>query len=189
MNYTSDEDCVKRILKGDDRAFSCLIEKHKEMVFTIVIRVVENREEAEEVAQDVFLKIYHTLGSFKGMSKFSTWLYRIAYNAAISHVRKSKPNFIPLHENIQETSSGTVEVPELLEVNEEAQRREVLSQALGILKQEELLLINMHYQGQMSIEQISEVTGLSNSNTKVKLFRARKKLSETMNKLIKQKYQ
>lgn len=184
MKYTSDEDCVERILKGDSRAFSKLIERHKNMVFTIVFRIVERREEAEEVAQDVFMKMYQALETFQGASKFSTWLYRIAYNMAISHVRKSKPNYVPLLDNAMEASDEMVETPEMMEPTFGAQRQEALTEAMKMLKQEEILLINMHYTEQMSIEQISEITGLSQSNAKVKLFRVRKKLMEHINEIL-----
>ncbi|MDR0364695.1 MAG: RNA polymerase sigma factor [Bacteroidales bacterium] len=187
MKYTSDEDCIERILKGDSRAFSWLIEHHKNMVFTIVFRIVEQREEAEEVAQDVFIKIFQTIDTFKGSSKFSTWLYRIAYNMAISHIRKSKPDFVPLHDNVNESSDEIIDSQNTMEPTFDRQRQEALSEALTLLKQEEILLINMHYSQQMSVEQISEITDLSQSNVKVKLFRARKKLSELINEIIERK--
>jgi RNA polymerase sigma-70 factor (ECF subfamily) len=78
------------VLKGEQSAYTFLVEKHKNLVFSIVLKVLSSREDAEEVAQDVFLKAYQSLGSFEMKSKFSTWLYRIAYNAAISKTRKKK---------------------------------------------------------------------------------------------------
>ena len=180
MEYIPDEAYIKRILSGDGRAFSHLVERHKAMVFTISLRITSHREEAEEVAQDVFLKMYQSLHTFKGNSKFSTWLYSIAYNMAISHVRKSRPDYIPLSDVEYKTADEQDEPIIFDNESNDHQRHIALSHALDTLKQDELLLINMYYTQQMSIEQISEITKLSQSNVKVKLFRIRKKLSEEM---------
>jgi len=183
MEYVSDEVYIKRVLSGDSRAFSCLIDRHKAMVFTISLRITGQREEAEEVSQDVFLKMYQALHTFKGSSKFSTWLYSIAYNMAVSRVRKSRPDYVPLSDVEFKMSDKHDETMIFDDESDDNQRRNALSCALNHLKQDELLLINMYYTQQMSIEQISEITKLSSSNVKVKLFRIRQKLSnEIMNK-------
>jgi RNA polymerase sigma-70 factor (ECF subfamily) len=80
-------------LEGDSSAYAAIVDKHKEMVFTIAVKIVRNQQDAEEVAQDVFVKAFHALATFKGDAKFSTWLYRIAYNTAISATRRKKPDF------------------------------------------------------------------------------------------------
>jgi RNA polymerase sigma-70 factor (ECF subfamily) len=180
MEYVSDEVYIKRVLSGDGRAFSCLVDRHKAMVFTISLRITGHREEAEEVAQDVFLRMYQALNTFKGSSKFSTWLYSIAYNMAVSHVRKSRPGYVPLSDVEYKMSDEHNEAIIFDDEDDDTRRQIALSRALDRLKQEELLLINMYYTQQMSIEQVSEITKLSASNVKVKLFRIRKKLSEEM---------
>jgi RNA polymerase sigma-70 factor (ECF subfamily) len=183
MKYISDEDCISRILKkNDNRAFAILVEHHKAMVFTIALRIIGCKEDAEEIAQDVFLKIYNTLHTFKSNSKFSTWLYSIAYNAAISHVRKSKPTFVPFESNACEMADETEDV--LLFDNQDAiMQQNRLQESMKQLKEEDILLINMYYTQNMSIEEISGITDLSESNIKVKLFRIRKKLAEKMNNI------
>lgn len=181
MEYISDEIYIKRVLSGDDRAFSCIVDRHKAMVFTISLRIIGQRENAEEVAQDVFLKMYRALHTFKGNSKFSTWLYSIAYNMAISYVRRLQPDYIPLSEvefKMPDESDNIMIFN--AEDDDDNKKRIALSHALNNLKREELLLINMYYTQQMSIEQISEITKLSLSNVKVKLFRIRQKLSNEM---------
>jgi len=178
MEYVPDEIYIKRVLSGDGRAFSCLVERHKAMVFTISLRITGHRETAEEVAQDVFLKMYQALNTFKGSSKFSTWLYSIAYNMAISHVRKSRPDYVPLSDVEYKAADEHNETMIFKDESDDRQRQIALSRALDTLKQDELLLINMYYTQQMSIEQISKITKLSQSNVKVKLFRIRKKLSD-----------
>jgi len=84
---------IEKVVAGDNSAYRTLVEKHKELVFTIAVKILRNREEAEEVAQDVFLKAFNALPNFKAEAKFSTWLYRITYNTAISQSRRKKPVF------------------------------------------------------------------------------------------------
>ena len=96
MRFESDSYYIEKVLNNDVAAFSKLIDKHKEMVFTVAVRILRNREDAEEIAQDTFIKAYKSLKTFKRESKFSTWLYRIAYNAAISKTRKKRLQTVDL---------------------------------------------------------------------------------------------
>ena len=90
MKFKSDSFYIDQVLKGDTKSFAYLIDKHKDMVYTVALRIIRNREDAEELAQDVFVKAFQSIDKFKKESKFSTWLYRIAYNTSISKVRKKK---------------------------------------------------------------------------------------------------
>ena len=85
---TTDTDLIALVLKGDQSAYAALVERYQNFVFTIVLRYVKSREDAEEVAQDVFVKAYRSLADFKGTSKFSTWLYTITTTSSISFLRK-----------------------------------------------------------------------------------------------------
>ena len=86
----SDEEIIGRILKGDQSAFAMLVERYKNYVFTLVLRFTENREDAEEISQDVFVKAYRSLADFRGDSKFSTWLFTITRTTCLSFLRKKK---------------------------------------------------------------------------------------------------
>ena len=88
-------------LKGDTNAFSILVEKYKTMVFTLALKMVKSREEAEEISQDAFLKAYKYLPNFKGDSKFSTWIYRVAYNTSLDRIKSNKRKQNKLHETIK----------------------------------------------------------------------------------------
>ena len=79
---TNDEYYIDLIINGDTNAFEVLVDRYKDMVFTLTLRILKNREEAEEAAQDTFMKTYKSLSRFKGDSKFSTWIYKIAYNTS-----------------------------------------------------------------------------------------------------------
>jgi len=184
MKFQDDNEYIRRVLSGDVSAYASLVAKHKSLVFSIVLKIVNNREDAEEISQDVFLKAFQSLNTFEGKSKFSTWLYRIAYNAAISKTRKKKVEMVSIEENFVANYSTDVISLNMneLDINE---RQLILEKALMRLQEEDNLLITLFYKNENSIEDISDITGLSTSNVKVRLHRIRKRLYEEMNGLIK----
>ncbi len=184
MKVQDDNETIGRVLNGDVAAYASLVAKHKNLVFSIVVKIVNNREDAEEISQDVFLKAYQSLNTFERKSKFSTWLYRIAYNAAISKTRKKKVEMVALEETVI-TNYSTDEIGRNMNELEETSRQFILEKALQRLPEEDSLLITLYYKNENSIEDISDITGLSNSNVKVRLHRIRKKLYEEMNGLMK----
>ena len=89
MEERTDEYFIQKALAGDIHSFTVLIDRYKDLVYTLSLRLVRNREDAEELSQDVFLKVYRSLGQFRGASKFSTWLYRIVYTTGINQIKKN----------------------------------------------------------------------------------------------------
>lgn len=186
MAYESDDFYLSRIIAGDIQAYSFLVNKHKSLVFTIVLRICGSREDAEEVAQDVFVKAFNSLGSFKRESQFSTWLYRIAYNMAISKTRKRKIETVELDERFSNQWSD--EEPNNGDYCLTYEEKETIAkQSLNSLDSEDALLITLFYNQQLSTEEISKITSLSVSNVKVRLFRIRKKLMSIVSKKQEQK--
>jgi RNA polymerase sigma factor (sigma-70 family) len=184
MKFQDDNNYIGRVLNGDVSAYASLVAKHKSLVFSIVLKIVNNREDAEEISQDVFLKAYQSLNTFEKKSKFSTWLYRIAYNAAISKTRKKKVEMVAIEETVI-TNYSTDEIGRNINELDENDRQMILEKALKRLPDEDSLLITLFYKNENSIEDISEITGLSASNVKVKLHRIRKRLCDEMNELMK----
>lgn len=179
MKYQDDDYYIDRVLSGDVSAYSMLISKHKNLVFSIALKILNNHEDAEEVAQDCFLKAYQSLKTFEKKSKFSTWLYRIVYNAAISRTRKKRIDFIPMdnyviHNYTEDEFSKGIE-----EIDPEEQKV-MVEKAIQHLTDDEGLLITLFYKGENSVEEISNITGLSMSNVKVRLHRIRKKLHDAL---------
>ncbi len=163
---------IESILAGDMQSFSCLISKYEKMAFTLAFRIVGNREEAEEVTQDAFLKMYQALPEFRFESKFSSWLYRIVYRTALSALRKQS-----LFTDVEEVDAADVTAEEIEQASallEQNDRREVIRQTLKELPKSEALLLTLFYLQECSIEEICQITRLSNTNIKTKLFRARK---------------
>ncbi|MFP4605586.1 MAG: RNA polymerase sigma factor [Bacteroidales bacterium] len=185
MSDFGDEYYIERILNGDQSSYALLVERYKNMVFTIAIRMLKNHELAEEVSQDAFLKAYKSLKQFKKKSKFSTWLYRIVYNQCISELRKQKQNTMSIDDesssksvlNIEDTLSKT-------EGLENEDRKYYIEKALSYLPEDDRMIITLFYQNEMTTEEIANIVNLSVSNVKVKLYRSRNKLYETLNSLL-----
>ena len=167
---------IDQVLGGNINAYTNIVDRHKNKAYNLAFRICCNHEEAEEIAQDSFLKAYRALASFQKKSSFSTWLYRIVYNTAISHVRLKKTELLSLEDfpadTVDFTGAGSSE-----EEAENEYRKSLINFAFLKISDEERSLITLHYYEEMSTEDISEVTGISKSNVKVKLFRARQKMS------------
>ncbi|MFA8433017.1 MAG: RNA polymerase sigma factor [Marinifilaceae bacterium] len=174
---------INRVRNGDPSAYAYLVDKHKTMAFNVALQLMGNREDAEEVAQDAFLKAYQNLNSFKGEAKFSTWIYRIIYNSAISRLRKKK---IPVS-SIDEEGGRVVNIKdtklELQELKQEEQKQ-FLQQALENMEREDKLLLTLFYLDENSVDEVAKIMGLTPSNVKVKLYRARKKLYQKLRNLL-----
>jgi len=166
---------INQVLQGNINAYTYIIDRHKDKAFNLAFRICCNREDAEEIAQDSFLKAYRALGSFKRKSSFSTWLYRIVYNTAVSFVRVNKKEILSLEDfpadAIDFLGTGISEEEADIEY-----RRSLINFAFQKISEEDRSLITLHYYEDMSTEEISEITGISKSNVKVKLFRARQKM-------------
>jgi RNA polymerase sigma-70 factor (ECF subfamily) len=169
---------ANRVIQGDTEAFGLLVNKYKDMVYSLALRMVHQREEAEEVSQDVFLKIFKALPKFKQKAKFSTWMYRIAYNECISRLRKRKNAEI----SIENIPGGMVRSLEDAEEDWRDQeiRSEMLNRVLRRLPEADQGLVHLYYFDNLPVEEMANVTGLSVSNVKIKLFRIRKKLFEEL---------
>jgi len=131
--------------------------------------VVRNREDAEELAQDVFMKVFKHLSSFKGECSFSTWIYRIAYNTAISETRKKRHEFLAIEESVINNVSEQ-------DRTDSSDQIQMLDAALAQLPPDERAIILLFYMKEKTIDEVATITGLTASNIKVKLHRIRKKL-------------
>lgn len=187
MDYKGDKYYIEQILAGNSNVFSYIVDRHKDKAYNLAFRICGNHVEAEELAQDSFFKAFRSLASFKMKSSFATWLYRIVYNTTISHVRIKKKGLLSLEDfpadAIDFIGNNTSD-----EVAEKEYRSSLVNFALQKINEEERGLISLYYYEQMSTEEISDVTGLSKSNIKVKLFRARLKMQEIIKKAEKKRF-
>lgn len=178
----SDEQFIHRILNGDSSAFASLVDKYKNYVFTLVLRFTENREDAEEIAQDVFVKAYRSLADFRGASKFSTWLFTITRTTCLSFLRKKKLDTLSLDNErtglqVENRESG-------FSANgvEQKSKHAMLHQAIMMLSVDDAQVLNLFYKGDQTLEEIGKIMRLDPNTVKVKLHRARQRLKEKMEK-------
>ena len=181
MEYKSDIFFIEQVLNGRVNAFSHLIDRHKDRAFNLALRISGNREEAEEIAQDAFMKAYRALGRFRMKSSFETWLYRIVYNTAISLVRARKKGIL----SIEDFPADALDFMTFNKSEEDAEneyRNSLVNFALQKINEEERAIISLYYYDELDTGEISEITGISKSNIKVRLFRARQKMIEIIEK-------
>lgn len=176
MTTNNDNIIIEKVIAGDTNTFTVLVDRYKDLVFTLALRMMKNREEAEEVSQDAFIKVYKSLDKFKGDSKFSTWIYKVAYNTCLDRLKKNKR-----HQNtvtIDEFTEHHIKtLDNALDMMERDEKKTAIKRCLELLPSEDSFLMTLYYFEDQSLEDISKITGLTANNVKVKLFRSRKKLS------------
>jgi len=185
MNYQEDSFYIRKVLSGNIASYAILVEKHKNLAYTIALRIAKNHEDAEEIAQDAFLKAYNSLNSFKEESKFSTWLYKIVFNAAISRMRKKKILKLSINEGNIENTIREEQIDGLDNLHKK-ERKKIITEAIARLKEEESVVMTLYYLNENNLKEIEEITGFSNSNIKILLHRGRKKLLLELKKILKE---
>jgi RNA polymerase sigma-70 factor (ECF subfamily) len=181
----SDIELIEQTLAGNQSAYADLVKRHQRYVFTLALRFSKNREDAEEIAQDCFIKAFRSLASFQKQSKFSTWLYSIVYTTAMTFLRKKRVDTDSIDDEntyiqLENHSSGIN--------NNMAEKRSTsyyLNQAIGQLLPDDAAIITLFYMGEQSLEEIGQTLGIEPNTVKVKLFRARQRLKEKLEKNLK----
>jgi RNA polymerase sigma factor (sigma-70 family) len=175
-----DEQIINRILNGEQSAFALLVKRYQNYVFTLVLRFTDNREDAEEIAQDTFVKAYRSLADFRGDSKFSTWLFTITRTTCLSFLRKKKLNTQSLD---NERTSLQVENRESgfnANLVEQKSKHAMLNQAISMLSPDDAQVLNLFYKGDQTLDEIGKIMRLDPNTVKVKLHRARQRLKQKM---------
>lgn len=175
MTKNTDHFLIEKTLAGDTSAFGELVERYQNFVFTIALRIVKHREEAEEVAQDSFIKAFDSLVSFRGEAKFSSWLYRIVYHKSLDRIKKNKR--AQSFQFIEEVTSNDLDgIENGLDFMLLEERKEMIGRCINELSGTDAVLIELYYFEELSIKEIVQITGLTEDNIKIKLYRGRKKL-------------
>ena len=179
---TSDNEIITRVLRGEQALYSDLVKRHQSFVFTIALRYTPNREDAEEIAQDVFVKAYRSLADFRGESKFSTWLYTIVTTTCITFLRRKKLDVHSLdNEKVFEVADSQNSSFRANQV-EQKSKVQMINEAIKLLSVDDARIITLFYQGEQSLEEIGRIIGVEPNTVKVKLHRARQRLKEKMEK-------
>lgn len=191
MEQNRNQPNVKAIQDGDSQEFSKLVETYKNLVFTVAIRMLKNTEEAEEVAQDTFIKVFKSIKNFKGDSKFSTWIYRITYNTCLDKLKKTKKaQMISSLDTI--TNMEVVDLNTVLDDIEREERSKLLKKCMEMLSPSDCALLSFFYFEEKNLNELSKILNLTENTVKVRLFRARGRLAsivkEKLNPEIIQNY-
>ena len=176
----SDIELIEQTLAGNQSAYADLIKRHQRFVFTLAMRFAKSREDAEEVAQDCFIKAYRSLASFQGQSKFSTWLYSIVYTTAMTFLRKKRVATDSIDDENTYIQVENRESGYDTDNVENKSRSYYLNQAIEQLLPDDATIITLFYKGEQSLEEIAQALGIEANTVKVKLFRARQRLKEKL---------
>src|SRR5262245_54826561 len=177
-----DNEIISKVQHGEKNAYAELVNRYQGYVFTLVLRMVKAREDAEEVAQDVFVKAYRSLADFRGESKFTTWLYTITNTTCITFLRKRRLDIHSLdNEKVFEVadskdsgfSANTIE---------QKSRVNMVNEAILHIRHDDTEIITLFYKAEQNLEEISRILGLETNTAKVRLHRARARLKEKMEK-------
>ncbi len=175
-------DIIALVLNGDHQSYSKLVERYQSFVFTITLRYVKTREDAEEVSQDLFVKAYRSLADFKGTAKFSTWLYTITTTTCITFLRKKKLEINSRdNERVFEVADNVDSGMRANQI-EQKSRVNMVNEAIKMLGPDDAQIITLFYKGEQTLDEIALILGKEPNAVKVQLHRARGRLKEKMQK-------
>ncbi len=179
MTTINEHILITKIIAGDTKAFTILVNRYKDLVFTLALRMLKHREEAEEVAQDTFVKVFKSLEKFKGDSKFSTWIYKVTYNTCLDRIKRNKRQFkeVAIDEFTEKDIKTIDDTLATLEKNEQEQK---IQECLQLLPSEDSFLLTLYYFEGLSLDEISKIVEIEPNTIKVRLFRSRKKLASIL---------
>ena len=168
----TDNEIIRRVLAGEQTLYAHLVERYQNYVFTLVLRMIDSREDAEEVSQDIFVKAYRSLADFRGESKFSTWLYTIVRTSCITFLRKKKMDTLSLDNEKTYLQVENQESSFKANAVEHKSRQRMVNEAIGMLSPDDAQIITLFYKAEQSLEEMARILGLEPGNVKVKLHRA-----------------
>jgi RNA polymerase sigma-70 factor (ECF subfamily) len=187
--YTpTDEELIARVLAGDEASYGTLVTRYRDYVYTIAVRIVGSDEDAEDVAQEAFVRAYRALPRFRGDSKFSSWLYRIATNRALTHLKKRRrrADTVDIESGshveavVIDDGRGEVASPELLVRNEEFRR--AVRAAVLELPEQYRVVVTLFYLEERSYKEVVATLGIPMGTLKTHLHRARALLRDILTK-------
>lgn len=176
----NDSEIISSVLQGNKNAYAELVTRYQNYVFTLTLRLIKSREDAEEVAQDVFVKAYRSLADFRGDSKFSTWLYTIVNTTSITFLRKKKLAIQSLDDERTFEVADNRDSGFRADLVEKKSRVTMVTNAISLLSPDDAEVITLFYKAEQSLEEISMILGIETNTVKVRLHRARTRLKEKM---------
>lgn len=184
MNNKTDTEIIHEVLAGNTVAFSVLVDKYKDKAFILAYNIITNREDAEEISQDAFIKAFKGLQSFREESSFSTWLYRIVANTALNRRKGKKISFVDINNYNRDEDYDESNFYKVWQDETIGDKKKLVQQALQALRDEERICLTLFYINELSITDIHQLTNISASNIKVILHRGRKHVHEQLVALL-----
>jgi len=178
----TDTELISKILQGEQALFAQLVGRYRNYVSTLVLRFTDNREDAEELSQDIFVKAYRSLADFRGESKFSTWLFTIVRTSCITFLRKKKLDITSIDDERTFLQLESRESAFKANTIEQRSRHAMVNEAIRMLSPDDAQLLSLFYKGEQSLEEIGKIMHLDPNTVKVKLHRARHRLKDKMEK-------
>lgn len=181
---------VERLKQGDEAAFKIIVETWQDMVFNTAIGIVQNAEDAEDISQEVFVQVYNSISSFKGDSKFSTWLYRITITKSLDHERrkKRKKRFAFVKSIFGEESEVVVNPPDFHHpgvVMDQKENAAALFKAIDKLPENQKIAFTLHKVEGLSYQEVSEVMKTTVSSVESLMHRAKNNLKKNLEEYYK----
>lgn len=174
------------MLQGDQQAYAELVKRYQNFVFTICMRYTSSREDAEEIAQDIFVKAFRNLADFRGEAKFSTWLYTIVNTSCITFLRKKRLETNSLDDEKVFARADNMDSGMRANQVEQKSKIAMVNKAIALLSPDDGKIITLFYKGEQSLEEMGVILGMEPNTVKVKLHRARQRLKEKMEKHFEQ---
>ncbi|HYV95329.1 MAG TPA: RNA polymerase sigma factor [Chitinophagales bacterium] len=185
-DQTTDLVLIESVIAGNQSAFAELVKRYQRYVFTVALNFVKRREDAEEIAQDCFVKVYRSLATFKMESKFSTWLYGIVYYTSMTFLRKKQVDKVSIDDEETFLQLENKESDFKADKAEKKSRSEYIQLAMKSLLPDDAMVLTLFYQGEQSLEEIAKATGYEANTVKVKLHRARLRMKEKLELMLKE---
>jgi RNA polymerase sigma-70 factor (ECF subfamily) len=181
MAQNDDPYYIEKTQNGDSAAYAFIVNKYKDMVYSIAIKILRDTDEANDIAQDSFIKAYRQISQFQGKSKFSTWLYTITYRTAVTRLNDKRVETVSMDVEVDEIANN---LPDQFDQLQAKQVKHYVKQAIEKLPPIDATLVTLYYINDLPIKEIEEITGMSKPNIKIKLFRARKVLEHRLKFLL-----
>lgn len=179
MENKTDTIYIDRVINGDTGAFAYLVEKYQNMVYTLAHKILGNKEDAEDAAQETFVKCYRALKTYNSQASFSTWLYKIAYNHAIDILKKNtrKRNIVEWKSDLETKRIPHHSFDEKIDLKE---IQLLLKETIHRLSPDDQVIVTLYYYEDLPLKEIAEIIGIRENNVKIKLYRIRSKLQELL---------
>lgn len=181
-----EKEIIDSIKKGNTQAFSFLVDSYQNLIFHVVRRILPEQMDAEDVCQEVFVKIYKNIGSFKYQSKLSTWIAKIAYFTALNHLKKKKKS--EAHDDLESSFTIQTDADQPDEVLIKKNTAAYVNKLIERLPEQYRVILTLYHLEEFSIQEIHETTGIATGTIKSYLFRARKMLKDKIKDYLKDEY-